>query len=608
MTQAHSISNRDNGQSWQAWFGALTLVLTGMSLPSQANDAPQAVLQYAQNQEIFQPESGITGMVASDHFLASAVGVRILAQGGNAVDAAVATGFALAVVLPYAGNLGGGGFMLVHMAHDDETVAIDFREVAPQAATVDWFLDDKGDVVRRYAIESTASIGVPGTVAGLLLALERYGQLSRQAVLAPAIELAAEGFIVTPTLARLLQTHAQHLAKSPASRAVFFTPKPGLDCAPATCSADQVQPVAAGTRLVQSDLAQTLQTIAQEGSAGFYSGPVAQSIATTVSDGRGHMTLDDLANYRALLREPVWGQYRDIKIASMPAPSSGGIHLIQMLNILEHWPVAAGGWGSAANLHRLAEVARRAYADRATHLGDPAFHDVPTAQLIDPAYAHALYTSIDETAATDSRTVSATDFKGHEHEETTHFSVADRHGNLVSTTTTLNLNFGSGWMAQGTGVLLNNEMDDFAIKPGEPNAFGLIGSQANSLAPGKRPLSSMTPTLVFRNDQPWLATGSPGGSRIITIVLQVITNVTDFGMNIAAAAAMPRMHHQWLPDALWLEQGFSPDTIELLLGMGHDVRASRAAGRVQSVANEDGKLLGASDPRSTDGAAIGLLE
>ncbi len=586
---------------------ALTLVLPN-SQAQTASEPPQAVLQYAQRQEIFQPQLATGGMVSSDHFLASRTGAAILRRGGNAVDAAVATGFSLAVVLPYAGNLGGGGFMLVHRKQDNLTEAIDFRETAPQSATPDMFLDAAGNISRELSIESTAAIGVPGSVAGLLLALERYGTMSRESVLAPAIELAKNGFTVTPTLARLLRTHAEHLYKSAPNRAVFFVRLPGAVCQPVACSHDQLRPLQAGERLVQADLASTLERIAAEGADGFYQGPVARRIVDTINTERGNMTLEDLRDYRPVVRQPIWGQYRGVRIASMPPPSSGGIHLVQMLNMLEQWPVAQAGWGSAMNLHRLSEVAKLAYADRATHLGDADFYPVPVNELIDPAYARTRLKLIRDDRATPSEQIKAGEPTKYESTETTHFSVADKHGNLVSTTTTLNLNFGSGWMAAGTGVLLNNEMDDFSVKPGVPNAFGLVGSEANSVEAGKRPLSSMTPTLLFKDGKPWMATGTPGGSRIITIVLQYVLNVTDFGMNIATASAMPRMHHQWLPDTLWLEQGFSPDTITILQSMGHPVKASRAAGRLQSVSIEGRQQFGASDPRSTDGAAVGILE
>lgn len=575
---------------------------------SELDQTPQAVLQYAQRQEIFQPQVANGGMVASDHYLASEVGAEILRQGGNAMDAAVATGFALAVVLPYAGNLGGGGFMLLHKAQSNLTEAIDFRETAPQSASRNMFLDKAGNLSRELSIESTAAIGVPGSVAGLLLALERHGTMSRQAVIAPAIELAQNGFTVSPTLARLLRTHADHLYKSPPNREIFFRKKTGATCVPLDCSLDSLRPLQAGERLVQTDLSKTLARIAQDGVDGFYRGPVASRIVDTINAERGQMTREDLGNYQPKIRQPIWGEYRNIKVASMPPPSSGGIHLVQMLNMLEQWPLGQDGWGSAVNLHRFSEVGKLAYADRATHLGDSDFHPVPISELVDKDYAKSRLELIRENQATPSNEIKAGELPQHESTQTTHFSVVDRQGNLVSTTTTLNLYFGSGWMAAGTGVLLNNEMDDFAAKPGSPNAFGLIGHEANAIEPGKRPLSSMTPTLLFKEGKPWIATGSPGGSRIITIVLQFVTNVIDFDMNIAAASAMPRMHHQWLPDTLWLEQGFSPDTIAILQRMGHTVKASRAAGRLQSVAIEGGQQLGASDPRSTDGAAIGILE
>lgn len=583
----------------------LTSSIPAVAAP-ESTETPQAVLQYNQRQEIFQPQVAQGGMVASDHVLASRIGARILEQGGNAVDAAVATGFALSVVLPYAGNLGGGGFMMLHLRDQQHTTAIDFRETAPSAASHDMFLDADGKIIKRRSIESTASVGVPGSVAGLLYALQRYGTITRDQAVSPAIELARSGFTVSPTLARLLDTHRDHLYKSEPNRAVFFKKTNEHDpCVQPKCPIASLRTLQPGDRLVQPDLANTLEQIAANGAAGFYEGPVAKAIAQTVSSGSGNISLDDLRNYQVKEREPLWAAYRGIEIASMPPPSSGGVHLTQMLNMLSTWPIRESGWGSAANLHRFSEVAKLAYADRATYLGDPDFVAIPTHRLIDPDYAKTRMQLINDDRATPSQTIMAGSPTRPESTETTHFSVADRWGNLVSTTTTLNLNFGSGWMARGTGVLLNNEMDDFSIKPGEPNAFGLVGSQANAIQAGKRPLSSMTPTLLFKRGEPWIATGTPGGGRIITIVLQFVLNVIDFDMNIATASAMPRAHHQWLPDKLWLEQGFSPDTVAILRRQGHDVMASRAAGRLQSVAFESGRQLGASDPRSTDGAAIG---
>lgn len=599
--------------------GIPTALAQGQSTPPN-----QAVLHYDRLTQISQPTYGQGGMVASDQILASSVGAQILRRGGNAVDAAVATGFALAVVLPYAGNLGGGGFMLIHQHDPKHTVALDFREVAPQAAHPDMFLDSQGQVIPNMSTESTASVGVPGSVAGLLLALEQYGSLSQRDVIEPAIQLAREGFEVSHELARMLESHRLHLAKSPASRMVFFVKRnEQLTCALVVCPIEDIRTLQAGERLVQEDLAHTLELIAQNGRDGFYKGPVAQAILATLNHDRPNpskaeplFTLEDLTQYRAQWRKPIWGHYQGayaaIDVASMPPPSSGGIHLIQILNMLEHIPFAQSGWGSAQAIHDLTQVAKLAYADRAQHLGDTDFITVPIQGLISKEYAKQRMQGFDRQAARASQSIQAGDPLPYESDQTTHYSVIDRHGNMVSTTTTLNLNFGSGWMAQGTGVLLNNEMDDFAIKAGVPNAFGLVGSQANAIAPGKRPLSSMTPTLVFKAQQPWFATGTPGGARIITTVVQHIVNVVDFNMNLAQAAAAPRMHHQWLPDFIRLEQGFSPDTIALLRAKGHDVRVMGIMGRVQAVEMDrsdpqnSAMMQGVSDPRSPDGAAISV--
>jgi gamma-glutamyltranspeptidase/glutathione hydrolase len=623
----------------------------------------EAVSNYDRNNQIFQPVFGTGGMVASDQALASAVGAEILKQGGNAVDAAVATGFALAVVLPYAGNLGGGGFMMIHRQKPLKTTAIDFREVAPSGASRDMYLDEKGQVIKGMSTQSVASVGVPGSVAGLLMALDQYGTFSQSAVIQPAIVLARQGFTVSHELAGMLASHRNHLGKSTASRKVFFVKRDeNVTCVAEMCPLDELKTLSAGDKLVQTDLAQTLERIAQQGRQGFYEGTVAESILKTLNvstaDTQQHdsnqpikartqplFTAADLTTYQPLERQPIWGSYRGVAIASMPPPSSGGVHLIQMLNMLEALPLSESGWGSAQTIHDLAQVARFAYADRAEYLGDTDFVKVPLKGLTSKAYAKSLVSQIDLSKATKSTSVKAGNPLPYESDQTTHYSVIDAQGNMVSTTTTLNLNFGSGWMAEGTGVLLNNEMDDFSVKAGVPNAFGLIGNEANNIQPGKRPLSSMTPTLVFRDDQPWFATGSPGGARIITTVLQQIVNVVDFNMNIAQAAAAPRMHHQWLPDYIRVEQGFSPDTLALLRAMGHEVRVMGTMGRIQSVqrsgvdpasapsgttaahaatprvgsgsgamasseaskvVNDTSMMQGVSDPRSPDGAAISV--
>ena len=576
--------------------------------PASTTTPNTAVTQYDNSFSIFHPERGQRGMVASEQRLASQVGVDILAQGGNAIDAAVGVGFALAVVLPNAGNLGGGGFMLVQTAKATKPVALDFREIAPASASRDMYLDAQDRVIAGKSTQSPYAVGVPGSVAGLVRALQDYGTLSLEQVIAPAIQLAENGFIVSPVLAEQFSLQRTHLGRWPGTREIFFKHQDPskTHCALAECPLDALTTYRAGERLVQKDLASTLRLIAQQGAAGFYQGPVAQKIVAELNlDGQA-LSLKDLQDYRVVRREPVHGTYRGVTVYSMPAPSSGGVHLIQMLNLLERYPLAQYGAGSAQVIHLIAESARLAYADRAEHLGDPDFVKVPQKGLTSKKYADELASKIKPDRATPSVMVKPGQPQVFESDQTTHFSVMDAAGNVVSCTYTLNLNFGSGIVARGTGVLLNNEMDDFSIKPGVPNAFGLTGGDANAIAPGKRPLSSMTPVIVSTQQGPMLATGSPGGARIITTVLQQLIDIIDFKMNIAEAIAMPRMHHQWLPDFLRLERGSSPDTIALLKQMGHEVRIMPAMGRVQTVQRKDGHFLGASDPRSPDGAALGL--
>lgn len=587
----------------------VSLMTCCLLLPSHARTQPEnvAVTRYDNSLEIFHPVRATGGMVASEQNLASQVGADILSQGGNAIDAAVAVGFALAVVLPNAGNLGGGGFMLIRDAKSGETRALDFRETAPAASSRDMFLDQDGKVITGKSTRTPYSVAVPGTVAGLIFAAQQYGTLPLNRLLAPAIKLAEDGFIVSPVLAQQFSLQRAHLERWPSTREVFFKRKPdSADCPLTQCPAASLETYAAGERLLQPDLAKTLRLIARHGTEGFYKGTVAQGIVDTLSSSSKPLTLEDLANYRIANRDPVRGSYRGFEVLSMPAPSSGGIHLIQMLNLLEHFPLSEYGAGSAQTIHLLAESARLAYADRAEHLGDPDFVKVPQQGLISKSYAKQLVKNIDPQKMTPSKKVSAGRPQTYESDQTTHFSVMDAHGNVVSCTYTLNLNFGSGIVAQGTGVLLNNEMDDFSAKPGAPNAFGLLGGSANAIEPGKRPLSSMTPVIVMRDGQPWLATGTPGGARIITTVLQTLINTIDFKMNIAEALSMPRVHHQWMPDFLRIERGISPDTIDVLKQKGHDVRVMPTMGRVQTVQKNHGVLFGASDPRNPDGAAIGI--
>lgn len=582
--------------------------LPGIAVPGPVNNET-AVVRYDGSFEIFHPVVSTGGMVASEHRLASQIGARILEQGGNATDAAVAMGFALAVVLPNAGNLGGGGFMLVHEAAQARTVALDFRETAPASARPNLFLDAQGQVIAGKSTRTPFAVGVPGSVAGLAQAARDYGSLPLAQLVAPAIELAERGFIVSAVLEEQFKSHRAHLIRWPGTREIFFKRKEHAPACPLEhCPHDALETYSRGDRLIQKDLANTLRLIAQAGANGFYTGPVAQQIVTELSNGvePSPMTTQDLSNYRVALRQPVQGTYRGHQILSMPAPSSGGIHLIQMLNILERYPLADFGAASAQTIHLIAESARLAYADRAEFLGDPDFVKVPQRGLSAKGYADQLATGINLNKATPSKLVRPGQPQPFESDQTTHFSVMDRMGNVVSCTYTLNLNFGSGIVARGTGVLLNNEMDDFVAKPGVPNAFGLLGGDANAVEPGKRPLSSMTPVIVLKDGNAWLATGSPGGSRIITTVLQNLINMIDFKMNIAQAISTPRAHHQWMPDYLRIERGISPDTIALLKQMGHDVRIMPTMGRAQTVQHAHGRFFGASDPRNPDGAAIGI--
>ena len=573
----------------------------------QSNQIPAIINRQAR----FHPVTSNKGMVVSQEAIASRVGADILSKGGNAVDAAVATGFALAVTLPQAGNLGGGGFMVLHLTESEKTpsgktIAIDYREMAPASVNKNLFLNQNGDVDNQLARFSHLSAGVPGTVAGLIHVLEHYGTMDLAQVLAPAIKLAEQGFEISPSLAYSLHKAKPRLKNHSASAQYFFK-KNGTS-------------LQEGDVWQQHDLAATLQKIANKGKDGFYRGSVADLIIAEIKRGRGVMTHKDLVSYRVVERAPIIGTYRGYTVASMPPPSSGGIHLIQMLNILEGWDLKSFGHNSAAYLHHLIETMRRAYADRSQYLGDPDFFPVPVKPLTDKSYAEKLRSEIDEDKASISsqikpglslpRPVSASIPK--ESPQTTHFSVWDSAGNVVSNTYTLNFSYGSGIAVEGAGFLLNNEMDDFSAKPGVPNAYGLVGDEANAIEPLKRPLSSMTPTIVFKQSsksgvkQPIMATGSPGGSTIITIVLQNILNHLEFGMNIAEATAAPRIHHQWLPDDVRVEPGISPDSLKILRDMGHNLqKESRVMGRVQAITQgDDGQLFGVSDPRWPGGAAI----
>ena len=561
---------------------------------TQTAAAQAAAAAYDFDLDVFHPVIAKNGMVASEQELATQIGVDILKAGGNAVDAAVAVGFALAVALPNAGNIGGGGFMLVHDAKSGKDIALDFREVAPKGASRNMYLDGKGSVINGKSLFTHYAVGVPGTVAGMTHALSRWGSLPLAQVMAPSIALAEKGYPVSVTLAKTLNQEKKNMSQWPATQAIFW--KNGA-------------PLQTGDRLVQKDLAQSMRLISQQGAKAFYQGSIAQKIAAEMAPHANAITLQDLRDYKPVEREPVRGNYRGYQIVTMPPPSSGGAHLLQILNIMERWPIKQWGANSAQSVHYMTEAMKLAYADRAEYLGDPDFVTVPLKGLISKPYADELAANIKPLQARPSKNIKP----GHpqqfsqpyESDQTTHYSVMDKAGNAVAVTYTLNTNFGSGIVAKGTGVLLNNEMDDFSVKPGVANAYGLVGGDANAVQAGKRPLSSMTPTLVLKDGKPVLVTGSPGGARIITTVLQQVVNYIDFGMNPAEATATPRFHHQWTPDELRIEKGFSVDTLALLRQWGHKVAVKPAMGRTQTIEVRDGVLQGASDPRNHDGKTLG---
>lgn len=532
------------------------------------------------------------GMVVAQEAIAARVGADILKAGGNAVDAAVATGFAMAVTYPRAGNIGGGGFMVIHLAKGKRNIAIDYRETAPGGITRDSFLDAKGDADPEKSRNNGLAVGVPGTVAGLALAHRKYGsgKFTLAQLIAPSIALARDGFIIDGDIADTLSSARRLFARWPSSAKIFM-------------KADG-QTLGAGERLVQRDLANTLEAVAKKGPRSFYEGAIADKIAAAVREAGGVMTAADLKAYRAIERNPVLGTYRGSTIVSMPPPSSGGVHLIEILNILEAYDLKKLGSSSPETAHLLIEAMKRAYADRAVHLGDPDFVKVPAQALMSKKYAASLRKSIG-TRATPSAEIRNGNLLKPEGDNTTHYSVVDRFGNAVSNTYTLNLSYGNGLVAEGTGVLLNNEMDDFAAKPLAPNAFGLVGGEANAPAAAKRPLSSMTPTIVLKNGKPFLVTGSPGGSRIITTTLQVILNVIDHGMTIADAVAAPRLHHQWLPDQVFVEPGWPQATLDALKARGHVIEQRPPGTAANSILVTRKGIVGAADSRTRGALAAG---
>jgi gamma-glutamyltranspeptidase / glutathione hydrolase len=532
-----------------------------------------------------QPVRGRHGMVVSRETHATDAGLKILQSGGNAVDAAVAVGFALAVTHPSAGNIGGGGFMLVRMA-DGRTAFIDFRERAPLSASRDMYLDASGKATQDSVTGYRAS-GVPGTVRGLEYASKNFGRKPWADLVQPAVDLASKGFALSYSQANGLKGRA--LAQFPETKRIFQR------------DGNFYEP---GDLFVQADLGRTLERVAKGGAREFYEGETARLLAKDMQQHGGAITLQDLKDYVAIERKPMLGKYKGYDIITSPPPSSGGIGILQMLGVLQGTGYEKGGAGSASVVHYMTEAMRRYFADRAVHLGDPDFVKVPLTSLLAPAYIQKLRASIDPERATPSADIHAAVLTGHESNETTHYTVADADGNIATVTYTLNGGYGSKVTATGLGFLLNNEMDDFAASPGHPNMFGLIQGEANAIQPRKTPLSSMVPTIVMKDGKPLLALGSPGGPTIINTVLEVMVNVLDFNMNVQDAVNWPRFHHQWMPDQLQMERGYSPDTIAILEKRGYTVRPVGAQGECAAILFDNGWLQGAADPR-TEGTAKG---
>ncbi|UTN97659.1 gamma-glutamyltransferase [Serratia plymuthica] len=583
----------------QKWSKPLTMaaLLVSSSLYAASNPAVEAK----------------NGMVVTSQHLASQVGVDILKLGGNAIDAAVAVGYAQAVVNPCCGNIGGGGFMTVHLADGTDTF-INFRETAPAAASANMYLDAEGNVKKGASLYGYLAAGVPGTVLGMETARQKYGKLSREQVMGPAIKLAREGFVLTRADTDILDTTVARFKQDPESAKIFLRP-----------DGTALQP---GDRLVQSDLANTLEAIAKDGPDAFYKGKIPQTVEAAAKQGGGILTATDFANYKVTETPPITCSYRGYKFVSAPPPSSGGVTLCEILNVVEGYDLKSRGFNSAATIHTLTEAMRHAYMDRNTYLGDPEFIKNPIDRLVSKSYAEEIRKKIVADKATPSENVQP-GMEPHEKPETTHYSIVDHDGNAVSTTYTVNGRFGAVVIAPGTGFFLNDEMDDFTVKVGEKNLYGLVQGTANSIAPGKRPLSSMSPTLVTKDNKIFMVLGSPGGSRIITITLQTALNVIDHGMAPQEAVDAPRIHHQWLPDEVYYEQrGVSADTLKLLGGMGYKMVEQTPWGAAElilvglpgaagvSPANSgndsavsgkvrEGYLYGANDVRRPAGSAVG---
>ena len=533
---------------------------------------------------------GNQSMVSTQHFLATQVGVDVLEKGGNAYDASVAIGFALAVVLPRAGNIGGGGFMVIYDSSDKNNYSIDYREKAPLLSTTNMYLDENGTVIENKSTLGYLASGVPGTVAGLWSVHQRFGSMKWSELIEPAIKLAEDGFEVTPYMADMLIKYNEKLSTFDETNKVFQAYYPDFD----------------KKVLKQPDLANTLKIIAQDGRDGFYKGEIAKKIALDMKNNGGIISEKDLEQYQPVWRNPLISSYKDIKIVTMPPPSSGGIHVIQMLNVLENFDLRKLGHNSREYINVLSEVMKYAYADRSKHLGDPDFYDVPINKLSSPEYAHEISKNIKIGSVTPSIKINPGFFDDKESIETTHFSVVDEKGNVVSSTYTLNSSFGSGVVIKDTGILMNNEMDDFSISPGVPNQFGLLGAKANEIRPHKRPLSSMTPTIAFKNNDLFFTTGSPGGAKIITAVLQSILNIVEFEMDLAEANNAKRIHHQWQPDKIQIEFDLSEDKKNWLLDAGYNIEIIEPATNLQLIMKKNNTYYGYGDFRRPDSFALGV--
>ena len=528
------------------------------------------------------------GIVVTQHYLATEIGENVLYQGGNAYDAAIAVGFALAVVLPRAGNIGGGGFMVIYDEDSNDTYSIDYREKAPAASFKDMYLDENGEFDILKSTFGFNAIGIPGTVHGFWSVHQRFGSLPWADLIQPSIVLAERGFIMSDYMADTLNKYSEKMSYYDETRNIFLRNYPNLK----------------KSRLIQNDLAKTLKRIQKDGVQGFYSGETASLIAKDMKENGGLITKQDLLDYKSVWREPIKGSYRGKTIVTMPPPSSGGIHLIQMLNILENFELSNYEHNSYQYVSLLSETMKYAYADRSKYLGDPDFFEVPISEITAKEYAKTISSSIKELGVLPSSEISPGMYINPESIETTHFSIADKFGNVISNTYTINSAFGSGVTIEGTGILMNNEMDDFSGQPGVPNQFGLLGGVANQIEPAKRPLSSMTPTIVFDEGEPFLAIGSPGGSRIITAVLQIILNVVDFEQSLEEATGSKRIHHQWYPDDIDIEENY--DQLNQLIDLGYEVDIIDTATCTQSIMIGNGEFIGVSDLRRPDSLALGV--